>query len=76
MSTQNIITIEPIHSNGNVGSTLFGAPTDNQVAWQLWVFLVENLQPGFVVKLSNETSELTYQSGRKLPLDMYKGVMQ
>lgn len=74
-TSQNVITIEPGPGNGRAGGTLFRAPADNQAARQLWVFLVESLQPGFVVDLSNGISELTRPSGQKLPPDLYKKVM-
>lgn len=76
MSSQNVITIEPGPDNGRAGGTIFRAPADKQAARALWVFLVENLQPGFVVELSNGVSELTRPSGHKLPPDLYKKVME
>lgn len=72
--SKNVITIEPA-SNSRAGGTIFRAPADNQAARQLWDFLVENLQPGFVVELSNGTSELTWPSGQKLPPDLYAKIM-
>jgi len=72
--SQNVITIEPA-MNGRTGGSIFRAPADNHAARQLWVFLVENLQPGFVVELSNGASELTRPSGAKLPPELYAKVM-
>ena len=72
--SQNVITIEAA-GNGRAGGTIFRAPADNQAARALWVFLVENLQPGFIVELSNGAAELTRPSGQKLPPDLYAKVM-
>ncbi|MCA9872489.1 MAG: hypothetical protein KC441_02510 [Anaerolineales bacterium] len=72
--SQNVIKIEP-EGNGGAGGTIFRAPADNQAARTLWVFLVENLQPGFVVELSNGVSKLTRPSGQKLPPDLYTKVV-
>lgn len=66
----NVISIE-----GQSGKTIFKAPADNSAARALWVFLVENLRPGFDVELSNGVSELTQMSGNKLPPDLYAKVM-
>lgn len=68
--TDNVISIE-----GQSGGTIFKAPADNDAARALWVFLVENLRPGFAVELSNSISELTRMSGSKLPPDLYAKVM-
>lgn len=72
--SQNVITIE--RKDGGAGGAIFRAPANNQAARQLWVFLVENLQPGFIVELSNGAAELTRPSGQKLPHDLYKLVMR
>ena len=74
-TSQNIIIIEPGSENSRAGGTMFRAPADNQAARALWVFLVENLQPGFVVELSNGVSELTRPSGNQLPPELYAKVM-
>ncbi len=71
--SQNVITIE--RSNGQAGGAIFRAPADNHAARALWVFLVENLQPGFVVELSNGVAELTRPSGAALPAELYQKVM-
>lgn len=72
--SQNVITIEPVN-NGRAGGAIFRAPADNHAARTLWVFLVENLQTGFIVELSNGVSELTRPSGQKLPPELYTKVM-
>lgn len=66
----NVISIE-----GQSGGTIFKAPADNSAARALWMFLVENLRPGFDVELSNGVSELTQMSGGSLLPDMYAKVM-
>jgi hypothetical protein len=72
--SQHMIIIEPIEAGDG---TMFRAPADNQAARQLWVFLVENLQSGFVVELSSfgGAAELTRPSGAKLPPELYAAVM-
>lgn len=72
--SRNVITIEP-EGNGRADGTIFRAPADTRAARQLWVFLVENLQPGFVIELSDGVSDLTRPSGQKLPPDLYTKVM-
>lgn len=72
--SQNVITIE--RGDGQAGGAIFRAPADNQAARALWVFMVENLNPGFVVELSNGAAELTRPSGQKLPPDLYRRVME
>ena len=74
-TSRNVITIEPGSENGRSGGTMFRAPANSQAARSLWVFLVENLQHGFVVELSNGASELTRPSGDKLPPELYAKVM-
>lgn len=75
-TSQNVITIEPAAGNEAAGGTMFRAPADNRAARALWVFLAENIQPGFIVELSNGVSELTRLSGDKLPPDLYQKVME
>lgn len=76
-TSRNVISIETIDGNGRGGGTIFRAPADNRAARQLWVFLVENLKPGFVVELSilDGAAELFRPSGQKLPPELYKKVM-
>ncbi|MCP4416176.1 MAG: hypothetical protein GY805_06120 [Chloroflexi bacterium] len=74
-TSKNVITIETRTDNGRGGGTIFRAPADNRAARQLWVFLVENLQHGFVVELSNGASKLTRPSGEKLPPEAYAEAM-
>lgn len=75
-TSQNVITIEPAGDNVAPGGTMFRAPVDNRAARQLFVFLVENLKPGFVVELTNGVSELTRPSGKKLPAALYEKLME
>ena len=74
-TSQNVITIEPGSENGRAGGTMFRAPADVKAARSLWVFLVENLQPGFMVELSTGHSELAQPSGKPLPPALYAEVM-
>jgi hypothetical protein len=54
----------------------FPAPADAYAARRLWVFLVENLRPGFVVGIGDEDGLLTAApSGSKVPADRYKEIM-
>lgn len=61
---------------------MFPTPKDKYMARSLWVFLVDNLKPGFVVTLSinddkNETvSELVRPSGQKVPIELYESLME
>jgi hypothetical protein len=73
--SDNMIIIEPIEAGGD--AVMFRAPADNQAARQLWFFLVENLQSGFVVELSSfgGAAELTRPSGAKLSQELYEAVM-
>lgn len=54
---------------------IISAPADKYAARELWVFLVDSLQPGFIVELSNGPSEITRPSGSKVPLTLYKKLM-
>lgn len=77
----NVIWIEPLPDTEMTGAQhsgqiVFPAPNDNAAARALWVFLVENIRPGFVVELSNGVSELTRLSGDKLPPALYRKVME
>jgi hypothetical protein len=75
--SKHVITIEPSPDNTSAGGVMFRAPADNHAARQLWVFLVENLQSGFVVELSSYdgAAELTRLSGAKLSPELYAAVM-
>lgn len=61
---------------------MFPAPADKYAARSLWVFLVDNLKPGFVVGLSindsegESISELVRPSGRKVPIELYESLME
>jgi hypothetical protein len=75
--SQHVITIEPSPDNTSAGGVMFRAPADNHAARQLWVFLVENLQRGWVVELSSfdGAAELVRPSGAKLPPELYAAIM-
>ena len=72
--SQTVSTIE--RGDGQPGAVMFRAPADNQAARALWVFMVENLQPGFIVELTNGAAELTRPSGGALPAELYAKVMR
>lgn len=74
MTSQHVISIES--KEGDRGGVIFPAPADITLAKSLWVFLVENLQPGFVVELSSfdGAAELTRPSGQKLSPELYARV--
>ena len=74
-TSQNVITIEPTGEDGRTGSIMFRAPADIRAARSVWVFLVENLQPGFMVELSTNSSELSQASGKPVPPELYAQVM-
>jgi hypothetical protein len=69
MSSQWTITIATATTAAaQVPVVAFPAPADARVARQLWVFLVENLRPGFVVGIGDEDGLLTAApSGSKVP---------
>lgn len=64
-----------IFDNENLPVITFPAPADKYVARSLWVFLVDNLQPGFIVELGDEVSEITRVSGMKVPIELYSSLM-
>lgn len=71
----NVITIVP--AGGDVaGKTVFHAPANSQAARALWVFLIENLQAGFTVELSDGVHRLRRPSGEPLPADVYSDLME
>lgn len=53
----------------------FPAPADKYVARSLWVFLADNLQPGFIVELGDGVPEITRASGVKVPIGLYESLM-
>lgn len=73
--SENVISIEKTGKNGRSG-IIFRASADNQAAREQWVFLVENLQPGFVVELTNGIADLTRPSGHPLPPELYRKVLR
>lgn len=72
--SSKVITI--FDEGGSRPRTMFPAPADKYAARSLWVFLVDNLQPGFVVQLGDEASEITRPSGRKVPIELYESLME
>ena len=52
------------------------APGDKFFARQFWVFLVENLQPGFTVILQSGPAELTRRSSTNVTIDLYRSLME
>lgn len=68
-----VITI--FEQDGKRPCTMFPAPADTYAARSLWVFLVDNLQPGFVVELGDDVSEITRCSGHKVPPELYRSLM-
>lgn len=62
--------------------SIFQAPADKYAARQLWVFLVDNLRPGFIVELSTladdgqPAAELTRLSGHKVTPELYASLME
>ena len=78
----NVIWIEPLPGTETAGAQhsgqiTFPAPNNNAAARALWVFLVENIRPGFVVELSSfgGAAELTRLSGAPVPPELYARVM-
>lgn len=63
-----------ISKNGE-WQTVFKAPADTYAARELWVFLVDNLRPGFIVELCNGPSEITRPSGQPVPIELYRKLM-
>lgn len=78
--SNKVITILDV--SGSRPRMMFPAPADKYAARSLWVFLVDNLKPGFVVGLSindsegESMSELTRPSGRKVPIELYESLME
>lgn len=66
------ITIE----KGDKWEIVFNAPDDKYVAYELWIFLVENLQPGFVVTIGSGPSANSRGSGSKVPIELYRQLME
>ena len=56
---------------------MFRAPSDKYAARSLWVFLVDNLRPGFTVQLSaaDDAAEITRRSGQKVTAELYRSLM-
>lgn len=73
--SRNVITIKPAPGSDKPG-TMFRAPADIGAAKSLWAWLVENIQPGFVVELFDGEEEVTRPSGEKLPAELYAGIME
>ena len=54
---------------------VFPSLPNKLAAKALWCFLVDNLQPGFIVVLRTGPAELTRRSGHKIPTELYNKVM-
>lgn len=54
---------------------MFMAPDNSYAARSLWVFLVDNLQPGFEIRLQTPQQQVMRASGQKLPPDLYARIM-
>lgn len=62
--------------SGKKPQVMFPAPADKYAARSLWVFLVDNLRPGFVVELQlADMAEITRPSGRKVTPELYQSLM-
>lgn len=71
-------TITITHPAGpGQGGVIFSAGENVTAAKALWCWLVENLQPGWVVDLSSfdGAAELTRPSGEPLPAELYAAIM-
>lgn len=68
-------------SNEKGPVTVFRAPPNKWAARELWVFLVDNLRPGFTVELvthaddGSAAAELIRPSGRKVTPELYASLM-
>lgn len=63
MENQNVITVQPVPGNGRLDATLFRAPDNEHAAHALFLFLVENLKPGFLVELHGDGRSITQETG-------------
>ena len=70
------LTITIYDEDGKTPRLMFPAPGEKYIARSLWVFLVDNLRPGFVVELGNEYSEITRPSGQRVPIELYESLME
>ena len=61
---------------------VFPAPDDKYMARSLWVFLVDNLRPGFIVHLSIDEGsgevmpEIARPSGQQVPTALRRKLME
>lgn len=44
-------------------------------ARRLWAFLVSNLQAGFGVRLEDDSGQIMYRSGEKLPVHLFERLL-
>lgn len=63
------------HSVTGHSQVIFRAPEDPYVARTLWVYLVENLKPGWLVGLHDPSGMLARHSGDRVPPKIYAAVM-
>ena len=75
MSDKTIVIYD---ESGNETQAMFPAPADKYAALSLWVFLVDNLQPGFIVELQigDNLSAITRASGQKVTPELYHALME
>jgi len=71
--TVNFITINK--SGDPQSGVMFRVADDPWVSRQLWLFFVENLQPGFTVTIAAGERELSQASGYKLAASEYAYIM-
>ena len=70
-----------IYDKDNRPVQMFPAPADKYAARSLWVFLVDNLQPGFTVHLAiqdragDAAAEIVRRSGHKVTPELYASLM-
>lgn len=55
--------------------TILALPTDRYLARQLFVFLVENMQPGWGMVLIEGHKAVSVYSGEKLSQELYEEIM-
>jgi hypothetical protein len=61
----NTITIKPTPEARTQDAVMFRLPDNEHVAHGIFLFLAENLQPGFVVELAADGRSITQPSGLK-----------
>lgn len=70
----NFISIKP--TTGDSDGVMFRVADDRHVSRQLWIFMIENIRPGFVVTLQvMGGGELSQASGNKVGAVEYRRLM-